>query len=67
MAASDNAVLKESETTDPTLFCTAYKRNRFYMFTRREPESLSLYYSLFLSSYLFLFSNQKHIRIRRIS
>lgn len=23
---------------DPTLFCTAYKRVRFYLFTRREPE-----------------------------
>lgn len=23
---------------DPTLFCTAHKKNRFYMFTRREPE-----------------------------
>ena len=22
---------------DPTLFCTAYKKNRFYLFTRREP------------------------------
>ncbi|KAI8372788.1 peptidyl-prolyl cis-trans isomerase cyp15 [Radiomyces spectabilis] len=37
MAASDNSVIKESETLDPTLFCTAFKRNRFFMFTRREP------------------------------
>ncbi|KAI8148410.1 peptidyl-prolyl cis-trans isomerase cyp15 [Fennellomyces sp. T-0311] len=37
MAASDNATLKESELLDPTLFCTAFKRNRFFMFTRREP------------------------------
>ncbi len=22
---------------DPTLFCTAYRKNRFYLFTRREP------------------------------
>ncbi|KAG0043987.1 Peptidyl-prolyl cis-trans isomerase cyp15 [Gryganskiella cystojenkinii] len=38
MAASDNAVIKESELRDPTLFCTAHTRNRFYMFTEREPD-----------------------------
>ncbi|CDS12023.1 hypothetical protein LRAMOSA04218 [Lichtheimia ramosa] len=37
MAASDNATLRESEMLDPTLFCTAFKRNRFFMFTKREP------------------------------
>ncbi|KAI9468436.1 MAG: peptidyl-prolyl cis-trans isomerase cyp15 [Benjaminiella poitrasii] len=37
MAASDNAVLKESQELDPTLFCTAFSKNRFYMLTRREP------------------------------
>lgn len=37
MAASDNTGLRESEMLDPTLFSTAFKRNRFYMFTRREP------------------------------
>ncbi|KAJ3328777.1 hypothetical protein HDU76_009310 [Blyttiomyces sp. JEL0837] len=39
MAASDNAVFKESEELDPTLICTAFKRNRFYLFSRREPDS----------------------------
>jgi len=39
MAASDNPLYKESEMRDPTLFCTAYKRNRFYLFTKREPDS----------------------------
>ncbi|RKO92503.1 hypothetical protein BDK51DRAFT_36400 [Blyttiomyces helicus] len=39
MAASDNPTYQESEATDPTLFCTAYKRNRFYSFSRREPDS----------------------------
>ncbi|CAG8670190.1 15016_t:CDS:10, partial [Gigaspora rosea] len=39
MAASDNPLMKESETTDPTIFCTAFKRNRFFMFTQREPDS----------------------------
>ena len=37
MAASDNTTLKESEMVDPTLLTTAFKRNRFFMFTRREP------------------------------
>ncbi|KAL0076192.1 peptidyl-prolyl cis-trans isomerase cyp15 [Phycomyces blakesleeanus] len=37
MAASENAVIKERAALDPTLFCTAFKRNRFFMFTRREP------------------------------
>ncbi|CAO0795591.1 unnamed protein product [Mucor circinelloides] len=37
MAASDNAALKESQELDPTLFCTAFNKNRFYMMTRREP------------------------------
>ncbi len=31
------ASLKEADP-DPTLFCTAYKKNRFYLFTTREPE-----------------------------
>ncbi len=28
---------------DPTLFCTAYKKNRFFLFTRREPEDTKKY------------------------
>lgn len=39
MAASDNTVLKDSELIDPTLYCTAYKKNRFYAISRREPDS----------------------------
>ncbi|KAF8516841.1 hypothetical protein BU17DRAFT_50542 [Hysterangium stoloniferum] len=38
MAASTNPILADREARDPTLFCTAYKRQRFYMFTRTEPE-----------------------------
>jgi len=38
MAASANPILADREARDPTLFCTAYKRQRFYMFTRSEPE-----------------------------
>ena len=37
MAASDNPAFQEPLESDPTLFATAYKRNRFYMLTRREP------------------------------
>ncbi|XP_013403657.1 peptidylprolyl isomerase domain and WD repeat-containing protein 1-like [Lingula anatina] len=40
MEASDNPSLQEVKS-DPTLFCTAFKKNRFYMFTRREPDSKS--------------------------
>ncbi|KAJ3195580.1 hypothetical protein HK101_011723 [Irineochytrium annulatum] len=38
MAASENVTLKEAETTDPTLFCTAFKRNRFFIFSKRDPD-----------------------------
>ena len=37
MAASDNPAFQEPLEADPTLFATAYKRNRFYLLTRREP------------------------------
>ncbi|XP_067011053.1 peptidylprolyl isomerase domain and WD repeat-containing protein 1 [Anabrus simplex] len=37
MEASENPTL-DSARIDPTLFCTAFKKNRFYIFTRREPE-----------------------------
>ncbi|XP_056592391.1 peptidylprolyl isomerase domain and WD repeat-containing protein 1 [Triplophysa dalaica] len=36
MKASDNPAL-QSQDPDPTIFCTAFKKNRFYMFTKREP------------------------------
>ena len=35
-AASDNPIL-QTTSLDPILFSTAYKKNRFYMFSRREP------------------------------
>ncbi|TPX41199.1 hypothetical protein SeLEV6574_g06213 [Synchytrium endobioticum] len=40
MAASDNPALKDTEASDPTLFCTSYKRNRFYLFTQRDPNEV---------------------------
>jgi peptidylprolyl isomerase domain and WD repeat-containing protein 1 len=36
MEASDNPALR-TLTLDPCLFCTAFKKNRFYVFSRREP------------------------------
>ena len=33
MEASDNPTL-ESSAPDPTLFCTGFKKNRFYLFSR---------------------------------
>jgi peptidylprolyl isomerase domain and WD repeat-containing protein 1 len=39
MLASENAAILESEATDPTIFATAFKRNRFYLFTKRHPDS----------------------------
>lgn len=39
MAASDNPLLSQtSSLNDPTLFATAFKKNRFYLITRRENE-----------------------------
>lgn len=38
MATSDNPLLNKPVETDPILFCTAYKRSRFYLFGREEPE-----------------------------
>jgi len=32
------SALASKEELDPALFCTAYKKSRFYLFTRREPE-----------------------------
>jgi len=40
MAASANPILEAKEARDPTLFCTAYKRARFYLFGRVEPEDV---------------------------
>ncbi|CAD5114916.1 DgyrCDS3950 [Dimorphilus gyrociliatus] len=39
MAASDNPLLSQtSSLTDPTVFATAFKKNRFFLLTRRETE-----------------------------
>ncbi|KAK4704076.1 peptidylprolyl isomerase domain and WD repeat-containing protein 1, partial [Phenoliferia sp. Uapishka_3] len=41
MATSENPLLADKDTRDPTLFCTSWKRPRFYMFTRSHPEEKS--------------------------
>ncbi|KIK52073.1 hypothetical protein GYMLUDRAFT_251535 [Collybiopsis luxurians FD-317 M1] len=38
MAASANPILAERQSRDPSLFSTGFKRQRFYIFTRSEPE-----------------------------
>lgn len=38
MAASANPLLQEKANRDPHLFCTAYKRARFYIFGRSDRE-----------------------------
>lgn len=38
MAASANPLLAQKGSRDPTLFATSYKKQRFYIFSRSEPE-----------------------------
>jgi peptidylprolyl isomerase domain and WD repeat-containing protein 1 len=37
MAASDNPTIQDATSTDPTLCCTGYKKNRFYLYSKRDP------------------------------
>lgn len=41
LVASENPIIANAQPNrpDPTLFCTAFKRSRFYMFTREEPDN----------------------------
>ncbi|XP_071507877.1 peptidylprolyl isomerase domain and WD repeat-containing protein 1-like [Diadema antillarum] len=39
MKASENPSLQATES-DPTLVCSAFKKNRFYLFSRREPDDV---------------------------
>jgi hypothetical protein len=39
MATSENPLLEQKVPRDPILFSTAYKRSRFYLFSRDEPEA----------------------------
>lgn len=41
MATSANPLLADKDERDPTLFCTAWKRPRFYLFTKSDPESVA--------------------------
>lgn len=42
LVASDNPTLENSSNSDPTIFCTGFRKNRFYMFTKREPDDSSM-------------------------
>lgn len=42
MATSDNPLLSQKEIRDPTLFCTAFKRPRFFLFTKDSPEYVGI-------------------------
>ena len=42
MAASKNPNLEAAGHSDPTLFCTGFRKNRFYMFTKREPDETAM-------------------------
>lgn len=44
MAASANPMLADKGQRDPTLICTGYRKPRFYMFTRSEPEWVIIVY-----------------------
>ena len=37
MEVSDNPGLRK-DRSDPTLICTAFKKNRFYLFTKKNPD-----------------------------
>lgn len=36
--ATSSSQMSMRNDIDPTLFCTSYQRDRFYLFTNREPE-----------------------------
>jgi len=38
---SNNAMEKTKKEVDPLLLCTSFKKQRFYIFSRREPEDQS--------------------------
>jgi peptidylprolyl isomerase domain and WD repeat-containing protein 1 len=40
MASAENPTLADTQAPDPTVICSAYKRNRFYLFSRRDPMDL---------------------------
>ncbi|KAI2809649.1 Peptidylprolyl isomerase domain and WD repeat containing protein 1 [Blomia tropicalis] len=42
MAASKNPTLEAASHSDPTIFCTGFRKNRFYMFTKREPDESAM-------------------------
>ncbi len=56
MKASSNPNLQLVKH-DPTIFCTAYKKNRFFLFTKREPEETKKSVRFIQLKNIFLFVN----------
>lgn len=52
MEVSENPSLRR-DTSDPTLICTAYKKNRFYLFTRKDPDDIKGYCIARVYSYVY--------------
>ncbi|KAH7638367.1 hypothetical protein HUG17_2400 [Dermatophagoides farinae] len=42
MITANNPTLEQAAHSDPTLFCTGFRKNRFYMFTKREPDDSAM-------------------------
>lgn len=42
MATANNPTLEQATHSDPTIFCTGFRKNRFYMFTKREPDDTAM-------------------------
>lgn len=42
MLASENPNIARDNEVDPTAFCTGFRKNRFYLFTKREPDDSSM-------------------------
>jgi peptidylprolyl isomerase domain and WD repeat-containing protein 1 len=67
MRASNNPNLQIVKQ-DPTIFATAYKKNRFYLFTKREPEDTKKFvFFFFYQNLAFIYSLWKAHLIYRYS
>ena len=61
MAASANPILADKGQRDPTLICTGYKKPRFYLFTRSEPEYAFPQHFFDFTHDLFIFPLQRQV------
>ncbi|XP_027205609.2 peptidylprolyl isomerase domain and WD repeat-containing protein 1 [Dermatophagoides pteronyssinus] len=42
MITANNPTLEQSSHSDPTIFSTGFRKNRFYLFTKREPDDSAI-------------------------